>query len=109
MNELWLRVEQQSATDGVPTLWQGSFQSRGNPVATAPFVINPEIWKLSSQVRNTPGVQSGLFNTIGNTLRAAMAACPVWAQWLGLPQNGVRTYLEREIRDGTIETRVAEP
>jgi len=41
--------------------------------------------------------------------RAAMAACPVWAQWLGLRQNGVRTYLEGEIRDGTIETRIAEP
>jgi hypothetical protein len=94
MNELWLRVEQQTPTDGILTLWRDSFQARGNPVGAAPFVITPATWTLSAQVRTTAGTQPGLFNRIGDTLRAAMAACPVWTQWLGLRLDGVRTYFE---------------
>jgi hypothetical protein len=103
MESLWLQIKQQSDGSGVLTLWEGAFEARKDPIGTKPFSLDlltaakdgKSLWDATIQgVRESPAVQNGAFEAIGETLRKAVASSAVWDQWRERASKGTRTYLE---------------
>lgn len=104
MKSLWLRIEQKSDEKSAAlTLWEGEFENRGDPISSCSLSLDPLIaltadgvplWsQLVQNVRQSPDIQVGRFDEIGEKLRTFLETCPVWNDWLSRRKASTRTYL----------------